>query len=159
MLRILNMNAHLCLWLFKNDNRSDFKNQICHVAYIYVQWCLLSWHITSHITSDLLFSNLLSQLTASNRSTVAECTNVTLLYFNCLLFPGLVDWSNGCDWLDDCSINLTWPIGFSCMGNSVLFHQWLPQEKVGGVELCFCESAGVTTPVTPMAATRLLRPW
>ena len=64
-------------------------------------------------------------------------------------------WSNGCDWLDGSSINLTRPIGFSCMGTSVSFHQWLPQEKVGGMELCFCESAGVTTPVTPTAATPL----
>lgn len=31
----------------------------------------------------------------------------TLSYFNCLLFPGLVSWSNG-DWLEDRSIDLTW---------------------------------------------------
>lgn len=71
------------------------------------------------------------------------------------LSPGLLA---DCDWLDGCSINLTWPTGFHVRGNpfsEVLFFFFFTdfsftdylRKKCRGVKSCFCES--VTTPVTP----------
>jgi len=51
------------------------------------------------------------------------------------------------------SINQGWSSDFKSVGVLGVGHE---HRKSGGMESCFCESAGVATPVTPAAATRLL---